>query len=75
MIVVLFTALDKTSLAVGLARVGWDDQRIVACSLEEMASIDLGPPLHCLIIPATKLHPLEEEFVAQYTSKSNASLD
>lgn len=58
--------LNKSSLAIGLARIGWDNQRIVACSLEKMASTDLGPPLHSLIIPATNLHPLESEFMSLY---------
>lgn len=64
-----FSGLDKSSLVVGLARIGWDNQGIVACSLEEMASIDLGPPLHSLIIPAIKLHPLESEFITLYVRK------
>lgn len=62
-------ALEESSLVVGLARVGWDNQRIVACSLGEMASIDLGPPLHSLIIPAINLHPLELEFITLYKCK------
>ncbi|XP_068982210.1 diphthine methyl ester synthase isoform X2 [Bombus flavifrons] len=61
--------LEESSLVVGLARVGWDTQRIVACSLGEMASIDLGPPLHSLIIPAVNLHPLELEFITLYKCK------
>ena len=64
-------AVYKSSIVVGLARVGWDDQRIIACSLEKMTSIDLGPPLHCLIIPGPTLHPLELEFMALYTLNSN----
>ncbi|XP_048262022.1 diphthine methyl ester synthase isoform X2 [Bombus terrestris] len=63
------SALQESSLVVGLARVGWDNQRIVACSLGEMASIDLGPPLHSLIIPAINLHPLELEFITLYKCK------
>lgn len=50
----------------GLARVGCEDQRIIACSLQDMMHIELGAPLHCLVIPAEKLHPLECEFLAQY---------
>lgn len=57
---------------VGLARVGWDDQRIVACSLGQMASLNLGPPLHCMIIPAIELHPLESEFLIQYATDESA---
>lgn len=60
-------AFTHQSLAVGLARVGCEDQHIVACSLQDMSHVDLGPPLHCLIIPAEKLHPLEIEFLTQYT--------
>ncbi|XP_076283921.1 diphthine methyl ester synthase [Lasioglossum baleicum] len=70
-------ALNDSSIAIGLARVGWDDQCIVACSLREMASLDIGPPPHCMVIPAVSLHCIEEEFLAsieQYevASKRNA---
>lgn len=51
---------------VGLARIGSEDQNIIACSLQEMKEIDLGKPLHSLIIPAEKLHPLETSFLRQY---------
>ncbi|XP_077261042.1 diphthine methyl ester synthase [Temnothorax americanus] len=59
-------AFTHQSLAVGLARVGCEDQHIVACSLEDMTRVDLGSPLHCIVIPAEKLHPIELEFLAQY---------
>ncbi|XP_011863670.1 PREDICTED: diphthine synthase isoform X2 [Vollenhovia emeryi] len=59
-------AFTQRSLAVGLARVGCEDQHIVACPLQDMTRVDLGPPLHCLVIPAEKLHPLELEFLTQY---------
>ncbi|KAM0736065.1 Diphthine methyl ester synthase [Formica fusca] len=59
-------AFTHQSLAVGLARIGCEDQHIIACSLQDMTRIDLGPPLHCLVIPAEKLHPLEIEFLTQY---------
>ncbi|RWS16409.1 diphthine synthase-like isoform X2 [Dinothrombium tinctorium] len=55
--------LCSQSLAVGLARVGADDQKIKYCSLLEMSETDIGPPLHCLIIPSRTLHPLEEEML------------
>ncbi|XP_017792144.1 PREDICTED: diphthine methyl ester synthase [Habropoda laboriosa] len=35
-------ALDESSLAIGLARVGWEDERVIACSLREMTAVDLG---------------------------------
>lgn len=58
--------ISKENLSVGLGRVGSDQQRIVACSLKKMATIDLGPPLHSLIITAKELHPLELEFLEQF---------
>ncbi|XP_043271919.1 diphthine methyl ester synthase [Venturia canescens] len=63
-------AFDEKSLVVGLARVGSENQRIVACSLKEMRNVDLGPPLHCLVIPAETLHPLEYEYLIQYAENS-----
>lgn len=54
--------INENTNAVGLARIGSDSQKICYSSLESMASIDLGPPLHSLIIPAT-LHPLEEQML------------
>lgn len=52
----------ESSPCIGLARVGWDDQKIVFCSLREMAQCDLGPPLHCMILPG-QMHPLEIEML------------
>ncbi|VDM95709.1 unnamed protein product [Thelazia callipaeda] len=57
--------LTKTTLCVGLARIGWDNQKIVFCSMQEMRHIDMGPPLHSLIIPGD-LHPLELEFLESF---------
>lgn len=67
-------AFTENDLVVGLARVGSDNQQILACSLNEMSSIDLGPPLHCLIIPATQLHPLEIEYLIQFTNNKEEFL-
>uniref|UniRef100_A0A1A9ZEZ2 diphthine methyl ester synthase n=1 Tax=Glossina pallidipes TaxID=7398 RepID=A0A1A9ZEZ2_GLOPL len=60
------TVLNDMSLCVGLARVGSETQRIVAKSLHDMASTDLGGPLHCLIIPSKELHPLETDYLQGY---------
>uniref|UniRef100_A0A182JQ73 Diphthine methyl ester synthase n=1 Tax=Anopheles christyi TaxID=43041 RepID=A0A182JQ73_9DIPT len=58
--------LSESALIVGLARVGHETQQILACSLSDMKSVDLGPPLHSLIIPNGNLHPLEMEFLQQF---------
>lgn len=60
-------AFTEKSLFVGVARVGHETQAIKACSLTEMAELDLGPPLHSLVLPATKLHPLEIEYLQQFS--------
>lgn len=60
-------AYTENSLFVGLARVGHETQTIKACSLKEMAESDLGAPLHSLILPAKKLHPLEIEYLQQFS--------
>ncbi|XP_012537992.2 diphthine methyl ester synthase [Monomorium pharaonis] len=65
----------QQSLAVSLARVGCEDQHIVACSLQDMMHVDLGLPLHCLVIPAEKLHPLELEFLMQFALDKNQFKD
>jgi len=47
--------------AVGLARVGQPSQAIVSGTLEELAGLDLGPPLHSLVLcaPGGATHELE----------------
>ncbi|XP_011306541.1 diphthine synthase [Fopius arisanus] len=61
-------AFTEDSLVVGLSRVGSPDQRIIVCPLSEMRSTDLGAPLHCLVIPGVHLHPLEAEYLVQFSS-------
>ena len=55
-------AVDAETVCIGLARVGADTQRIVSGTLTELSQIDLGEPLHCLIVTG-KLHPMEIEFL------------
>lgn len=57
--------LTQECLCVGAARIGWPDQKIVAGTLAEMANVDLGSPLHSMVIVGT-LHPLEEQFLKQF---------
>lgn len=59
-------AYNENSLCVGLARVGHDTQKIVAASFSEMKEINLGAPLHSLVIPAKILHPLETDYLKQF---------
>lgn len=57
--------VTRESLCVGAARIGWPDQKIVAGTLAEMVNVDMGPPLHSIVIVGT-LHPLEEQFLKQF---------
>ena len=57
-----FPALAADSVCVGLARVGAEDQQIVAGTLQQLTSVDLGGPLHSLIIPG-HMHPLEMDML------------
>uniref|UniRef100_A0AAR2J8Q5 diphthine methyl ester synthase n=1 Tax=Pygocentrus nattereri TaxID=42514 RepID=A0AAR2J8Q5_PYGNA len=58
--------ITEETVCVGLARVGADDQAIQAGSLREMASCDLGGPLHSMIITG-HLHPLEVDMLRLFS--------
>ena len=55
-----------TRLAVGVARVGASDQRMVAGTLEELSQVDLGKPLHSLILLGKRTHVLEKDFIRDF---------
>lgn len=56
----------KGSLAVGVARLGSEDQKIVAGTLEELAEADLGKPLHSLVLCGKRMHEMEWEYVREF---------
>ncbi|PAV84505.1 hypothetical protein WR25_21165 [Diploscapter pachys] len=59
-------AYSSETMCVGMARVGWDTQKIVYCSLQELAEFDgMGDPLHSLIIPG-QTHPLEVQMLETF---------
>ncbi len=66
------TCYNEQTLAVGVARIGARDQRIVAGTLKQLASTDLGPPLHALVLIGDKVHPLELEFLKADALDSDA---
>lgn len=55
---------DETE-CVGFARLGAEDQKIVAGSMKQLGSVDFGAPLHCLVIVG-ETHPVEEEMLEFY---------
>lgn len=59
-------AYCEDSLAVGAARVGANDQRMAAGTLRELSDVDLGPPLHSLVLLGKRTHELEMDFIKMY---------
>jgi len=57
--------LDEDTICVALARVGWDDQRIIAGKMSTVRDAELGAPLHSLVIPG-ELHFLEVDMLKQF---------
>ncbi|OJJ62845.1 hypothetical protein ASPSYDRAFT_86496 [Aspergillus sydowii CBS 593.65] len=54
------------SLAVGAARVGAADQKLVAGTLQELSQVDMGPPLHSLVLLGRRTHDLEKDYIRQF---------
>lgn len=57
--------LTPDSVCVAVARVGADNQQIAVATLKEMTDLDLGPPLHSLVIPG-HMHPLERQMLRMF---------
>jgi len=56
---------EKIPLYVGIARAGSSDPVVRAGTAEEIRSVDFGPPLHILIVPA-ELHDMEREYLEMF---------
>ncbi|KAI1891924.1 hypothetical protein AGOR_G00148720 [Albula goreensis] len=67
-------AFTEDTVCVGLARVGAEDQAIRAGTLRQLASCDLGGPLHSLIVTG-HLHPLELDMLRLFAIESTALRD
>lgn len=55
-------AYSRDTMCIGVARLGADDQEIIAAPMADLLEVDFGPPLHSLII-AGQLHNIEEEIL------------
>ena len=62
-------SLKEDTVCIAAARIGSEDQKLVATNLKHLQDIDMGPPLHSLIIAST-LHPIEQDFISTYTMDS-----
>ena len=56
----------EASMAVGVARVGAKDQKMVSGTLKELCGVDLGPPLHSLVLLGGRRHDLERDFIRPF---------
>ncbi|MCJ1398221.1 diphthine synthase [Xylographa trunciseda] len=54
------------SLAVGVARVGAENQRMAVGSLQQLTEVDMGSPLHSLVLLGRRTHDLERDFVREF---------
>lgn len=54
------------SLAIGVARIGSKDQTIVAGTLEELSTADLGKPLHSVVLLGRRTHDLERAYIREF---------
>lgn len=54
------------SLAVGAARVGAPDQKLAAGTLKELTEVDMGRPLHSLVLLGRKTHDLEKDYIREF---------
>jgi diphthine synthase len=52
-------------LYVGIARAGSDDPMVRAGTADTLRSVDFGPPLHILIVPA-ELHDMEHSYLEMF---------
>ena len=64
------SAVTEDTICIGLARIGSDNQEIKVATLEEMASVDLGGPLHSLVI-AGHMHPLEMDMLKLFANDAS----
>ncbi|KAJ5614009.1 Diphthine methyl ester synthase [Penicillium herquei] len=54
------------SLAMGAARVGAPDQKLVVGTLTELAEVELGAPLHSVVLLGRRTHDLERDYIRQF---------
>ena len=57
---------EEDSLAIGAARVGSKDQKMACGTLKELSSVDLGPPLHSLVLLGKRAHDLERDYIRAF---------
>jgi diphthine synthase len=59
-------AYTSETLAVGCARVGTAEQKLISGTLQQLLDADFGGPLHSLVLVGKRMHELEAEFVKEF---------
>ncbi|KAF2664803.1 Diphthine synthase [Microthyrium microscopicum] len=59
-------------LVVGVARVGSENQIVVAGTLGEMRDVELGEPLHSVVLLGTRTYDLEREFLLEFAKNKES---
>ena len=57
---------SEDSLAIGCARVGADDQQFACGTLKELCGVELGDPLHSLVLLGKRAHELEKDYIKKF---------
>lgn len=61
--------LSETHDVLIVARAGSPDERVFAGPPSVLERMDVGAPLHCLIVPAPQLHFVEQEAIASWKAR------
>lgn len=62
---------SEDSLAIGAARVGARDQKMACGTLRELCDVELGAPLHSLVLLGKRAHELERDFIRAFAVDAN----
>lgn len=54
------------SLAVGVVRVGSVEQKVVSGMLGELREVEMGRPLHSLVLVGRRVHELERDVLREW---------
>eukprot|EP00592_Proboscia_alata_P019201 CAMPEP_0194421234 /NCGR_PEP_ID=MMETSP0176-20130528/20444_1 /TAXON_ID=216777 /ORGANISM="Proboscia alata, Strain PI-D3" /LENGTH=305 /DNA_ID=CAMNT_0039229217 /DNA_START=93 /DNA_END=1010 /DNA_ORIENTATION=+ len=68
----LTPAYSEDTLCVGAARLGREDQCIVAGTLKELTTVDFGGPLHSMVICGSDVHDLEWEVMKSFLKEGSS---
>ncbi|KXN70938.1 Diphthine synthase [Conidiobolus coronatus NRRL 28638] len=59
-------AYNEDTLAIGVARIGSTDQKMVSGTLKQLVDVDFGAPLHSLVLIGSQIHFLEAYYLRQF---------